>query len=87
MRDTVSTPEPSADHRARLRELVESMRFRYPVLVLIGINAVALGLETAPSITAEIGALLAWLDSAIRRWMLSSCAAPTTWALPAPRRH
>ena len=65
MRDTVSTPEPARDHRARLRELVESMRFRYPILVLIGINAVTLGLETAPSITAEIGGLLAWLDSAI----------------------
>jgi len=64
MRDTVSTTEPR-DHRARLRELVESMRFRYPVLVLIGINAVTLGLETSPSVVAEIGGLLHWLDGAI----------------------
>jgi len=64
MRDTAAT-SVFPDHRARLRELVESMRFRYPVLALIGVNAVILGLETAPSVVAEIGGLLDWLDHAI----------------------
>jgi len=59
------TDAPSGGHRARLRALVESERFRHSVLVLIGINAVTLGLETSPGTMAAAGGFLMMLDKAI----------------------
>ncbi len=53
------------DHRARLRDFVESPRFRYPVLGLIGINAAILGLETSPSVMQAAGEALVLLDHII----------------------
>jgi voltage-gated sodium channel len=53
------------DHRARLRTLVESRRFRHSVLVLIGINAITLGLETSPTAMRLAGDALIMLDHAI----------------------
>ena len=58
------TLNPS-DHRARLRNFVESARFRYPVLVLIFINAIALGLETSSTVMSFAGDALYFLDRAI----------------------
>ncbi len=53
------------DHRARLRVLVESTQFRYPVLGLIGINALILGLETSPTAMAAAGDALMLIDKII----------------------
>ena len=53
------------DHRARLRILVESTQFRYPVLGLIGINAIILGLGTSPGAMAAAGDALMLLDKII----------------------
>ena len=53
------------DHRARLRNFVESARFRYPVLVLIFINAIALGLETSDTVMQVAGDALYLLDRTI----------------------
>ncbi len=64
MTDTAVTPI-SSDHRARLRVLVESTRFRYPVLGLIAINAIILGLETSQSVMAAAGSWLHLLDTLI----------------------
>ena len=53
------------DHRARLRVFVESTQFRYPVLGLIGVNAVILGLETSPTAMAAVGETLLLIDHVI----------------------
>jgi voltage-gated sodium channel len=45
-----------------LKSLIESRRFERLVTVLILINAVTLGLETVPSVMADFGAILGWVD-------------------------
>jgi voltage-gated sodium channel len=57
--------EFASGHRARLRELVESQRFRHSILALIGVNALTLGLETSPTVMGAIGPALIALDHAI----------------------
>ncbi|MPY70510.1 MAG: ion transporter [Alphaproteobacteria bacterium] len=59
------TDAPTGGHRARLRALVESERFRHSVLVLIGVNALTLGLETSAATMAVAGRFLMMLDTAI----------------------
>jgi voltage-gated sodium channel len=60
-----ATGAAATNHRARLRVLVESQRFRHSVLVLIGVNAVTLGLETSPTAMEALGPALVMLDHAI----------------------
>ena len=52
-------------HRARLASFMESEFVQHAVTTAIVVNAVTLGLETAPSIMAEIGWLLGALDDII----------------------
>lgn len=52
-------------HRARLAAFMESEPVQRFVTGAIVVNAVTLGLETAPSVMAEIGGLLGALDDAI----------------------
>ena len=59
------TTESVPNVRARLRDWIERPAFRYTILGLIGFNGITLGLETAPSVTAVAGGLLATLDSAV----------------------
>ena len=49
----------------RLRSIVEDPRTERAIMVLIGINAVILGLETSPEVMASYGTALEWLDHAI----------------------
>jgi voltage-gated sodium channel len=51
--------------RARIAEWVETPRFRYTVLGVIGVNSVTLGLETSPTVMAAAGDQLHMLDNAI----------------------
>ena len=51
--------------RARLRDLVEGTTFQRAIIALIVVNAVILGLETAPGIMASWGGVLRMLDAAI----------------------
>jgi len=53
------------DSRTRLRGFIENNRVQHTILALILINAVILGLETAPSIMANWGPILILLDKAI----------------------
>lgn len=55
----------SSSLRARLGALVESAPFTRAILALILLNAVLLGIETYPSVTAKHGNLLAFLDRLI----------------------
>ena len=48
-----------------LRSIVEDPRSERAIMVLIGINAVILGLETSPDVMASWGTALEWLDRAI----------------------
>ena len=50
--------------RDGLRELVESSAFNGFVTAVIVINAITLGLETAPSLVAKYGAILHFVDTA-----------------------
>ena len=52
-------------HRAWLREWVESGPFRYTILAIIFVNAIILGLETSPSVMAEMGDTLHLIDNII----------------------
>lgn len=47
---------------AFIKQLIESRRFEWFITVLIVVNAITLGLETDPRITAEFGGLLKALD-------------------------
>ncbi len=53
------------DSRTRLRGFIENNRVQHTILALILINAVILGLETAPGIMATWGPTLILLDKAI----------------------
>lgn len=48
-----------------LRTLIESRRFEAVITALIILNAITLGLETSPSVTARFGPFLAVVDTAI----------------------
>lgn len=48
----------------RLQRLVESNRFQNFVIAVIVLNAITLGMETSPSLTAAAGGLLTLLDRA-----------------------
>jgi voltage-gated sodium channel len=52
-------------HRARLASFMDSEPVQHAVTGAIVVNAVTLGLETAPSVMAEIGGLLGALDDII----------------------
>ncbi len=49
----------------RIKNLIESRRFEFVILVLIVINAITLGLETNPRVMEKFGALLLGLDRLI----------------------
>lgn len=49
----------------RLQQLVNAPWFTHGILVLILLNAVILGLETSPTIMAQYGGLLLFLDNAM----------------------
>lgn len=59
------TLELNTPWRARLAARLEHPRFQYTITALILINAVILGLETAPSIMQRWGGLLRLLDQLI----------------------
>ena len=48
-----------------LKSLIESRRFEWFITIIIGINAITLGLETVPSVMAAVGPLLYTLDRVI----------------------
>ncbi len=58
-------PEISKSLRARLRVWTETPRFRNTILALIFLNALTLGLETAPSAMAAAGGALRILDEVV----------------------
>lgn len=59
------TPLPHTSVRARLGRFIEDARVQRFILILILINAVTLGLETAPSVMAVAGVYILALDKAI----------------------
>ncbi len=48
-----------------LKSLIESRHFEWFITIIIGINAITLGLETVPSVMAAVGPLLYTLDRVI----------------------
>jgi len=65
-RDRPMTPSPaSLSWRDRLRRLIEHPATQRIVIVLILVNAVALGLETSDTVMAQVGPALLALDRAI----------------------
>ena len=64
MRDGAD-PAPPGTLRERLRVWVETPRFRYTILAIIGINSVTIGLETSPSVMAVVGDELHLIDNII----------------------
>ena len=59
------TPAAEPNLRARLRDWTERPAFRYTILGLIAFNAITLGLETVPNVTAVAGGLLTTIDHAV----------------------
>ena len=53
------------DFTTRARAVLESRRFELAITALIVVNAVTLGLETVPSVTAGYGNVLQWADRII----------------------
>ncbi|MEJ8473370.1 ion transporter [Roseibium algae] len=51
--------------RERMRTLIESQAWETVIIAIIVLNAITLGLETAPSVTAHIGGLLTLADRII----------------------
>lgn len=49
--------------RTRLANWLDTPRIRYSILAIILVNAVILGMETSPSIMANYGGILHWLDN------------------------
>jgi len=62
MQKATNTPSPL---QATLANLLNRPTVQYGILALIIINAVLLGLETAPGIMADWGSAIRWLDQAI----------------------
>jgi len=60
-----SAPAINRGLRARIREWVETPRFRYTILGIIGVNSIAIGLETSPAVMEAIGDELELLDNVI----------------------
>jgi voltage-gated sodium channel len=63
--DTATSSTATAGWRARLAHFVESPRVQQFIVALIVINAVTLGLETFPQVTARFGGVLHTLDTAL----------------------
>ncbi len=57
-----SNTEPASGLRARVRDLVEGARFEKFITALIILNAVTLGIETSPQVTARFGEILYAFD-------------------------
>ena len=57
-----SVGEPAPGWRARAQALVEHPRFDQAIVVLIVANAITLGLETSPAISARFGGLFRAID-------------------------
>ena len=64
MRDGAE-PAPSGTLRERLAIWVETPKFRYTILAVIGLNSITIGLETSPSVMAVIGDELHLIDNII----------------------
>jgi voltage-gated sodium channel len=56
--------EPEARVRARIRALIEHPNFDQVIIVLIAVNAITLGLETSPAVSARLGSFFHVLDRA-----------------------
>jgi voltage-gated sodium channel len=56
---------PQRTWRSRLADIAESVPAQRVITALIVVNAVTLGLETAPSMMAKYGPWLVWLDHVI----------------------
>ncbi len=52
-----------AASRERVRRFVDDIRFQEAIIGVIVLNAITLGLETAPAVVAEVGGLLTALDN------------------------
>ncbi|WP_114520375.1 ion transporter [Altererythrobacter sp. ZODW24] len=50
--------------REKLQKFIESSRFEGFITIVIVVNAIALGLETVPSVVADYGKWLSWADEA-----------------------
>ncbi len=61
---TEQTNIAATDIRGRIRALVDHPRFALIISIVIGINAVTLGLETSPTVMATAGSLLHFIDKA-----------------------
>jgi len=61
----VTAPAAPQGLRARVREWVESPRFRHTILAIIAVNSVTIGLETSPTVMSRIGDELHLLDTII----------------------
>jgi voltage-gated sodium channel len=60
-----STIRSAKSLRERARALIEHRRFDQIIIALIGVNAVTLGLETAPSVLRRFGDLLHTFDNVV----------------------
>ena len=56
--------EPESGLHARIRALIEHPRFDQAIIVLIALNAITLGLETSPAVSARFGDFFHALDRA-----------------------
>ena len=65
MTDAPAQPTPSKGFFGRLADWVESARVQRVITVLIVLNAITLGLETADSVMARVGEVLHELDRII----------------------
>ena len=61
---TEQTDIAGTDIRGRIRTLVDHPRFATFISIVIGVNAVTLGLETSPTMMATAGSLLHFIDKA-----------------------
>ena len=71
----MTNTQASPNFRSRLLSLLDSNRFQHGILVLIIVNAIVLGLETAPSIMAAYGDFLVTLDHVILGVFVAEIAA------------
>jgi voltage-gated sodium channel len=61
---SVATSEPAPDWRAQAQALIEHPRFDQAIVLLIGANALVLGLETSPALAARFDGVFRALDRA-----------------------
>lgn len=60
---TSNNIQSEAPWRAKIRGIVETQWFQRSIIVVIAINAFGLGLETFPSVNAQIGPFLSLIDT------------------------